>query len=315
MTLLHFIILLLIHIPFVCSSLPSLNGTSVTSLDIYDSLSNHNSRSLWDIVWSCAATLFACTWTAIHPNIPGMNEGKFTVLFRRLGFMMIALLGPEIIITWAAIQFLCARTTANAFNDAFGWTVTHGFFAWMGGFMLYFNDNQRATLTPDELLNFLREGSVDIIPVIAEADIEDWSKAALIGIAYGFWWKKPKDVGRPHAVYWKAATSPPSELTYDKVNAIFSSKDWVNIFLTYIYPIASLMGTGIFNSPRAVHSRRVPSAGGYDRENARRHRIIILLIGSLSGAVFGNTSTGRASFKVKPAALDDYEGMMKLEKD
>lgn len=375
MTLLHFIILLLIHIPFVCSSLPSLNGTSVTSLDIDDSLSNHNSRSLWDIVWSCAATLFACTWTAIHPNIPGMNEGKFTVLFRRLGFMMIALLGPEIIITWAAIQFLCARTTANAFNDAFGaqihqarsdhsdigestatflnelpasdgrngshqnathvlgsnftgWTVTHGFFAWMGGFMLYFNDNQRATLTPDELLNFLREGSVDIIPVIAEADIEDRSKgdalskgiailqlawftlqlvaryvqnlsitlleldtlavAALIGIAYGFWWKKPKDVGRPHAVYWKAATSPPSELTYDKVNAIFSSKDWVNIFLTYIYPIASLMGTGIFNSPRAVHSRRVPSAGGYDRENARRHRIIILLIGSLSGAVFGS---------------------------
>ncbi|KAG2068157.1 hypothetical protein BDR04DRAFT_1057123 [Suillus decipiens] len=255
MVLLPLTILLLIHGPFVCSSLPSLNGNNVTTFDINDYLSNNNTRSLWDIVWSCAATLFACTWTAIHPNIPGMNEGKFTVLFRRLGIMMTALIAPETIITWATIQFLSARTTAKAFNDAFGWTVTHGFFAWMGGFMLYFNDNQRATLTPDELLDFVREGSVDIIPVIAEADIEDRSKgdalskgiallqlawfifqlvaryvqnlpitlleldtlavAALTAIAYGFWWKKPKDVGRPHVVYWKATTSPPSELTYE----------------------------------------------------------------------------------------------------
>ncbi|KAG2068156.1 hypothetical protein BDR04DRAFT_1057119 [Suillus decipiens] len=361
MALLPLTILLFSHFPSVCSSPPSFNCTSVTTLVIDDSLSNNNTRSLWNIIWSCAATLFACTWTAIHPNIPGMNEGKFTVLFRRLGIMMTALIAPETIITWATIQFLSARTTAKAFNDAFGestatflnespasdgrnsphpnaphviggnftgWTVTHGFFAWMGGFILYFNDNQRATLTPDELLDFVREGSVDIIPVIIEADIEDRSKgdalskgiailqlawfilqlvaryiqnlpitlleldtlavAILTGIVYGFWWKKPKDVGRPHAVYWKATTSPPSELTYDKVNAIFSNKDWVNIFLTYIYPIPSLMGIGIFNSPRTVHSRRVPSAGGYDRENARRHRIIILLIGSLSGAIFGS---------------------------
>ncbi|KAG2367614.1 hypothetical protein BDR07DRAFT_254209 [Suillus spraguei] len=371
MTLLSSTIILLIHIPFVYSSLPSLNGTSVIILDINDTLPN-NTRSLWNIIWSCAATLFACTWTAIHPNIPGTNEGRFTVLFRRLGIMMTALIAPETIITWATIQFLSARSTAEAFNVAFsaqlhqardhpdmeestatflnefpasggrdgphpnvpyivgnftGWTVTHGFFAWMGGFMLYFDDNQRATLTPDELLDFLREGSVDL-PVIAEEDIEDRSKgdalskgiailqlawfilqlvaryvqnlpitlleldtlavAALTGIVYGFWWKKPKDVGRPQIIYWKATTSPPSELTYNQVNAIFSNRDSVNLLLTYIYPIPSLMGIGIFNSPRTVHSRRVPSAGGYDRENARRHRVIILLIGSLSGAVFGS---------------------------
>ncbi|KAG2358009.1 hypothetical protein BDR07DRAFT_1463228 [Suillus spraguei] len=132
-----------------------------------------------------------------------MNERKFTVLSRRLGMMMMALIAPELIITWATMQFLSARDTVKAFNDAFGvqlhqghsdhpntgettstlpgcnfrgWTVTHGFFVWMGGFMLYFNDNQRATLTPDELLDFVREGSVDIIPDIVEADIEDRSK-------------------------------------------------------------------------------------------------------------------------------------------
>ncbi|KAG1880119.1 hypothetical protein F4604DRAFT_1679230 [Suillus subluteus] len=256
MTFLPLAILLLLHISFVCSSLPILNGTSVTTLDISDSSSCSNTRTLWDIIWSCAATLFACTWTAIHPNVPGMDEGKFTVLSRRLGIMMIALIAPEVMITWATIQFISARGAAKAFNDAFGWTVTHGFFAWMGGFMLYFNGKPRATLKPDELLGFVREGSVEM-PVIMEADMEDRSKgdalskgiailqlawfvlqlvaryvqnlpmtlleldtlavAALTSISYGFWWKKPKDVGRPHAVHWKATASPPSELAYEYV--------------------------------------------------------------------------------------------------
>ncbi|KAG1848932.1 hypothetical protein DFJ58DRAFT_914932 [Suillus subalutaceus] len=303
MTLLPLAILPLLYIPFVYSSLPSFNDTSTTTFDVTDSPSSNNTRTLWDIIWSCAATLFACTWTAVHPNIPGMDEGKFAVFSRRLGIMMIALIAPELMITWATCQFLSARDAAKAFNDAFGaqlhqarsdcgdtgesitallseistsnrtnslhpsaphvanrdfrgWTVTHGFFAWMGGFMLYVNGKPRATLTPNELEFFVGEGSVEM-PVIVEADIEDRSKgdalskgiailqlawfvlqlvaryvqnlpitlleldtlalAALAGIAYGFWWKKPKDVGRPHAVYWKAACSPPSYLAYEYV--------------------------------------------------------------------------------------------------
>ncbi|KAG2070610.1 hypothetical protein BDR04DRAFT_1018364 [Suillus decipiens] len=270
MTLLPLAILLtLLHFPLVFSSpLSSLNGTSAITLDIADSSSSNSTRSLWKIIWSCVATLFACTWTAIHPNIPGMRERKFAVMSRRLGIMMMALIAPELMITWAASQFLSAYKTAKAFNDAFGpplhqalgWTVTHGFFAWMGGFKLYVNDEPRSTLTPDELLGFVREGSVEL-PVIVKADIEDRSKgdalskgiaifqlvwfavqlavryfqnlpmslleldtlavAVLTSIAYGFWLKKPKDVGLPHAVDWKATASPPSELTYEYVINIF----------------------------------------------------------------------------------------------
>ncbi|KAG1848934.1 hypothetical protein DFJ58DRAFT_461110 [Suillus subalutaceus] len=373
MTFLPLAILLLLHIPFVFSSLPSLNGTCVTTLDISDSSSCSNTRTLWDIIWSCAATLFSCTWTAIHPNVPGMAEGKFTVLSRRLGIMMIALIAPEVMITWATIQFISARGAAKAFNDTFGaqhnqarsdhpdigdstatllsefpssdrrnsshpsapqvagcdfrgWTVTHGFFAWMGGFMLYFNGKPRATLKPDELLSFVREGSVEM-PVIMEADMEDRSKgdalskgiailqlawfvlqlvaryvqnlpmtlleldtfavAALTSISYGFWWKKPKDVRRTHAVYWKATASPPSELAYGKVDAIFSAEGWTYLLFSYIYPVLDLLGSGPFNSPRAVHSRRVPSLGGYDKVDVYYHQNMILLIGCFSGAVFG----------------------------
>ncbi|KAG2117511.1 hypothetical protein BD769DRAFT_1778022 [Suillus cothurnatus] len=196
----------------------------------------------------------------------------------------------------------------------------------MGGFMLYVNGVPRATLRPNELERFVHDGSVEI-PIIMEADIEDRSKgdalskgiaivqlvwfvlqlvaryiqklpmtllefetlavATLTCIAYGFWWKKPKTVGRPYAVYWKGTASPPSELAYDKVDAIFAAENWVDLLLTYVYSLPSLMGVGIFNSPHAVHSRRVPSIGGYDVDSAHRHRVIVLLVGCFSGAVFG----------------------------
>ncbi|KAG1814687.1 uncharacterized protein BJ212DRAFT_1577825 [Suillus subaureus] len=342
-------IILLLHIPFVFSSLPSPNGTNVTTLDVSDCPSSNSIRTSWDIIWSCAATLFACTWTAIHPNIPGMREGKFTVLSRHLGIMLVALIAPELMITWATLQFLSARDAAKAFNDAFGtqlhqarsdhpdigesaatllnefptsdgsntqipsaphissrkfreWTVTHGFFAWMGGFMLYVNDKPRATLTPDELLGFVREGSVEM-PDIVEADLEDRSKgdalskgiaiiqlgwfilqlvtryvqnlpmtlleidtlavAGLTCIAYGFWWKKPKDVGRPHAVHWKATASRPTKLAYNIIGKIYPG-GWGDVVISSAIMPLNLMGIWLSNSSLAVRSRRVPSVGGYD---------------------------------------------------
>jgi hypothetical protein len=49
------------------------------------------------------------------------------------------------------------------------------------------------------------------------------------------------------------------------------------------YPFLSLMGLEPIISPRAVHSRRVPSLGGY----AETRGGIILLIGCFSGMLFG----------------------------
>ncbi|KAG1741709.1 hypothetical protein EDB19DRAFT_1850908, partial [Suillus lakei] len=186
------------------------------------------------------------------------------------------------------------------------WTLTHGFFAWMDGLMLYVNDKPRATLKPDELLSLVREGSVDV-PVIVEADIEDRSKgdalskgiavlqlawfvlqlvvryaqnlpmtlleidtlavASLTSIAYCFWWKKPKDVGRPYAVHLKPTASPPNKLAYDEAGAEFSKKGWSYYFILLSSPFASLMGIAVAISPRDVRERRVPSLGGYDHRH------------------------------------------------
>ena len=66
-------------------------------------------RSLWDVLWSCLATILACSWVSIHPNIPGPNESSRRVFFRRLELMFWAVVAPEMIITWARRQWLGAR--------------------------------------------------------------------------------------------------------------------------------------------------------------------------------------------------------------
>jgi len=49
-----------------------------------------------------------------------MNEGRIPVASRRIFIMVVALLAPELMITWATRQFFSARKAANEFNDAFG---------------------------------------------------------------------------------------------------------------------------------------------------------------------------------------------------
>ena len=68
-----------------------------------------NDRSIWDILWSCLATIFACSWVSIRPNIPGPNESWWRIIIRRLELMFWAVVGPEMIIGWAFRQWLGAR--------------------------------------------------------------------------------------------------------------------------------------------------------------------------------------------------------------
>ncbi|KAG0694082.1 hypothetical protein DFH29DRAFT_1037000, partial [Suillus ampliporus] len=121
-----------------------------------------------------------------------------------------------------------------------GWTVTYGFFAWMGGFMLHVNNKPQATLTPSELLHFVCEGLVDMPNIMQRVhELSGLSRSHYIGciylqcimdirqtykievrvmdyqkpLCYCLWWKKPKDVRHPYIVHWKAIASP-SDLTY-----------------------------------------------------------------------------------------------------
>ncbi|KAJ7752857.1 hypothetical protein B0H16DRAFT_1690884 [Mycena metata] len=65
-------------------------------------------RTLFDIVWGCLATIFACTWVALHQNVPDPDLGHFALLMRKLRMMLVTI-APEVIVGFAARQFLSAR--------------------------------------------------------------------------------------------------------------------------------------------------------------------------------------------------------------
>ena len=76
-------------------------------------------RSITDILWSCFATLFACTWLSVHPNMLGPDEGFWKITFRRLEIMLWAFISPEMVIAWAARQWFAARWL----RDKYGGTI------------------------------------------------------------------------------------------------------------------------------------------------------------------------------------------------
>ncbi|KAH9952758.1 hypothetical protein BC827DRAFT_1349702 [Russula dissimulans] len=141
----------------------------------------NNSRSLWDIIRSCALTIFLCTWVSVHPNIPGPDEGWPRVTIRRLGLMIATVVVPEAIIAWALRQRFAAGKLAES-TKVKGWTLTHGFFATMGGFMEYEGNRPIRVLLPKELESYSLTGNGDF-PRISKMEIQDKSKGDFISKA------------------------------------------------------------------------------------------------------------------------------------
>ena len=155
-------------------------------------------RSLWDILWSCLATIFACSWVSVHPNIPASNESWWRISLRRLELMFWAVVSPEMIISWAFRQWFGARDLEKLYKGGqmypiysqilnleilnlekgFQWTKTHGHFIQMGGFMLFEGEIPKSVLTPKRFSELLAAGKIEFPTVtVTVEEIEDRSKA------------------------------------------------------------------------------------------------------------------------------------------
>ncbi|TDL15446.1 hypothetical protein BD410DRAFT_732735 [Rickenella mellea] len=138
----------------------------------------NNCRTLWNIIWSCFATIIACTWVAIHPNIADDDHGLIEKTLRHVEVTSLAVLAPEAIILWAIRQLIVARKIKMSYKTTRGWTLTHGFFALMGGFLLVDKrNNPLRTLMPDEIESTSSAGDNIDFPDITEEEIQDKSKS------------------------------------------------------------------------------------------------------------------------------------------
>ncbi|KAF7336766.1 hypothetical protein MVEN_02111800 [Mycena venus] len=91
----------------------------------------NNCRKLFDVIWGCLATFFACTWVSVHPNVPPPGQSWLALFWRRLKMMLMAVVAPEVIVGLAARQFFVARKLSKDF----GFSKSHGFLLCMGGFV------------------------------------------------------------------------------------------------------------------------------------------------------------------------------------
>ncbi|KAJ3840644.1 hypothetical protein F5878DRAFT_579750 [Lentinula raphanica] len=197
----------------------------------------HHCRTLLQILWSCISVLVACTWVAVHPNIPGSDESSWEISLRRLKLMLLTLIAPEIVVLWAVRQWYAASKLSERF-DRWGWSQTHSFFALMGGFQELTN-----TLHAEGIESLLWESGPPTMQILmigsqfTEVEIQDRShrdalaKSLAIGqtawfviqlvarrveglsiaaleimtvafaamnvLIYTFWWNKPQGVRFP----------------------------------------------------------------------------------------------------------------------
>ncbi|KAF8950663.1 hypothetical protein BDZ97DRAFT_1618016, partial [Flammula alnicola] len=196
-------------------------------------------RTIWDILWSCLFTIFACSWVAVHPNMPAPGAKWWRVALTRLELMAWTIIVPELMIFWAMRQWFGARKLERMYRDE-GWTMTHGYFIQMGGFTLFHGDAPKEVLSPKRLKYLAAKGEIEF-PNITEEEIQDRSKgdalsktlvigqttwfiaqcisrkaqglvttelelvtlgfAVLNAFMYYFWWNKPLDVRKSVPVY------------------------------------------------------------------------------------------------------------------
>ncbi|KAG1805283.1 hypothetical protein EV424DRAFT_1431091 [Suillus variegatus] len=149
-------------------------------------------RTLWTIVSSSVLTIFACTYSAIHPNIPSPKDSYTGIQIRRLGIIIMALIAPELMVTWAMRQLFSANQVTKQFEKSKypnvrldwksgdnTWTQAHSLFLLMGGFMLYVDGKPYLTLQPDHILKLIRQGCIDV-PTLTADQIQDKSKGNAI---------------------------------------------------------------------------------------------------------------------------------------
>ncbi|EPE02473.1 tannase subunit [Ophiostoma piceae UAMH 11346] len=136
-------------------------------------------RGTLDIIWNSLFTIFLCGWTTICVNVPANRASWPERLFRKFLVFCEALAGPEFIFHTALSQYLAAKVSVTKFtNSGFnGWTLRHGFYAGMGGFILHSPDFVPFPLTVDQVYYLVLHGFIDFQCVlIANSEIEDKNK-------------------------------------------------------------------------------------------------------------------------------------------
>jgi hypothetical protein len=192
----------------VTHSLASSNSTALASWQL-----DGNSRSTWDIVWTCFSTIFACTWTVLHMFVPPRNISNTRWTIVKLSAWLIAIVAPEVLFYVAAkdlywtilLQKVCNAVQNTRDSDSSEpklwlskraiplgqaqglchvdlhpvhteWTIRQCFCIHAGGLALQTQDEWIYTLRPKDMKPFIQAGIIRCSD-FRDRDVEDRAKA------------------------------------------------------------------------------------------------------------------------------------------
>ena len=76
-----------------------------------------DTRGTWSLLYSCVFTLVLCVWTAIHLNVPSYRESKISQWLRKLKWVLLAIIAPELGVYTACEQYFQARKLIHQLGE------------------------------------------------------------------------------------------------------------------------------------------------------------------------------------------------------
>lgn len=74
-------------------------------------------RGTLTVIWSCVLTIFACTWTVLHLNVPDDRDRPLQRVLRKIKWMVLNILFPEFILSKAICDLLLAIQELQEFRQ------------------------------------------------------------------------------------------------------------------------------------------------------------------------------------------------------
>jgi hypothetical protein len=149
---------------------------NVTDMRVRSWVDQPNFRGTYDILWIALATVGISTYTMLCLNLPAPKDSYLRLVGRRILWMLLGIIGPEFVLTYAAGQWSRAKWSVQAFKNTHPeWHMRHAFFADMGGFVLHTEDGVTFPVNAMQLHWLVEHGYVEF-PKITKRELWDKSK-------------------------------------------------------------------------------------------------------------------------------------------
>ena len=150
---------------------------NATSARVTSWVEQPNYRGTFDILWTSLVTIGISTYTMLCLNLPAPQDTYSQLVGRRVLWMLLGIVGPEFVLTYAAGQWSRAKWSVKVFKESgyHEWHMRQAFFADMGGFVFHAKDSKPFPLNATQLHWLVCHKHVEF-PRVTKREVWDKSK-------------------------------------------------------------------------------------------------------------------------------------------